>query len=390
MEKKAMFALVIFFCILINIMLRFSRTNFVRSPEYSFFNMHPVYCNRTTNCTNGSNLPDVQTNGSLLSVTSKVVLHDLIYSTTAPSPKNSADTLANLTVQRHPQSMPRTPVTKTDLYCRLKKVRFSTMTRASPPFNNPGVSPYFPKESLENLVHYNSCAVVSSSHGLKLHHYGHDIDSHDAVLRFNCAPTDGFSVHVGSRTDIRLINTQIPQKTCTNEFWDRRIKMFNNETVVIRNFDSIRVIRGRLDTRLDRYRSLDNYIRYRKMYPNGTMHFIQRPNFGTDVQKELTRFCKETTDCKPGRSRKSPSSGSLGVIMMLHLCDWVYTYEMVPSTVNRTRLAYYYNETINMSTVHHSINTEREYWKALTVTSLEEVERTGVAVLQGLSQHNCT
>ncbi|CAH1227715.1 Hypp173 [Branchiostoma lanceolatum] len=133
------------------------------------------------------------------------------------------------------------------LLCRHSEVKCTN--------GDPGVRPNFPKESLENLVHYNSCAVVSSSHGLKLHHYGRDI----------------------------------------------------------------------------------------------------------------------------------------GVIMMLHLCDWVYTYEMVPSSVDRTRLAYYYNETKKMA-IHrsHSITTERKYWRALTVTPLEEVDRTGVAVLRGLSQHNCT
>eukprot|EP00976_Prorocentrum_cordatum_P026175 531066-Prorocentrum_minimum.AAC.1 len=55
---------------------------------------------------------------------------------------------------------------------------------------------------------FKSCAVVGSSGILLLYDRGSEIDGHDAVFRFNSAPTHGFEPKVGSRTTIRLTNSR--------------------------------------------------------------------------------------------------------------------------------------------------------------------------------------
>eukprot|EP00899_Mesostigma_viride_P001349 jgi/Mesvir1/11214/Mv03063-RA.1 len=80
-----------------------------------------------------------------------------------------------------------------------------------------------PEEDLLRGRVYNSCAIVGSSGISLVYREGEAIDAHDAVFRFNSAPTrvgvvkssDGsppvtidFGAHVGRRTTFRLVNTQ--------------------------------------------------------------------------------------------------------------------------------------------------------------------------------------
>ena len=62
-------------------------------------------------------------------------------------------------------------------------------------------------KKLSDILKGKTCAVVSNSGSLLEHEYGNLIDSYDVVLRANRCVVKGFETHVGSRTDIRLLNT---------------------------------------------------------------------------------------------------------------------------------------------------------------------------------------
>jgi len=79
------------------------------------------------------------------------------------------------------------------------KIKLSTFTKDNEMFRSLKLDRFFPDKPLfENKV-YNSCAVVSSGGSLHKSGLGSFIDSHDLVLRFNNAPTDGHEKDVGQK-----------------------------------------------------------------------------------------------------------------------------------------------------------------------------------------------
>eukprot|EP00058_Branchiostoma_floridae_P016949 XP_002602437.1 hypothetical protein BRAFLDRAFT_63472 [Branchiostoma floridae] len=262
--------------------------------------------------------------------------HESTWNTTHKPPLGKNTTMSNSTfvektgngsLSNNTRESPETLAKwREDMYCKMKtKIPFSTINKNSTNFENRSDEEVLPEESLENLVSYNSCAIVSSSHALMVHKYGGEIDAHDAILRFNCAPTDKFEEFVGSRTDMRLINTKIPGRTCKKEFWNDSIAMFNHEFTVVRNFDAIRL--------------------------------------------------------KPR-----------GIVMMLHLCNWVHVYEILPSNKDDTNLRYYYDEKAKLLKPTggvHSYSQEQQYIRTLSLTSDQDIANTGVALLKGLAKVRC-
>ena len=52
-----------------------------------------------------------------------------------------------------------------------------------------------------------TCAIVTGSPSLMDYNYGELIDKHDYIIRSNQSPHEGYEKFVGSRTDIRIINS---------------------------------------------------------------------------------------------------------------------------------------------------------------------------------------
>ncbi|XP_053184243.1 beta-galactoside alpha-2,6-sialyltransferase 2 [Scomber japonicus] len=103
-----------------------------------------------------------------------------------------------------------------ELVCQMKaQAQLRTVDGLEEPFASLGWARLVPSLPLDQLYRrqdkssFKTCAVVTSA-GAMLHSgLGKEIDSHDAVLRFNSAPTEGYDRDVGNKTTLRIINSQI-------------------------------------------------------------------------------------------------------------------------------------------------------------------------------------
>ncbi|UYV75232.1 ST6GAL2 [Cordylochernes scorpioides] len=124
------------------------------------------------------------------------------------------------------------------LLCEAKQqIKFEMLNRETELFKKLGFSSLFPIQSFQDTYSaFNTCAIVTNAGSLYNSKLGKDIvttsvvpDSHDAVLRFNNAPTIGYEEDVGAKTTFRLLNSQVVSK---QEFDFLGSPLFRNVTLI--------------------------------------------------------------------------------------------------------------------------------------------------------------
>ncbi|XP_074528870.1 beta-galactoside alpha-2,6-sialyltransferase 1 [Halichoeres trimaculatus] len=269
------------------------------------------------------------------------------------------------------------------LLCQMKeKVEVITLTPDLHPFALLPWASQLPQLQLTSeLGPYKSCAVVSSAGSLRNSGLGKEIDAHDAVLRFNAAPTTGYEKDVGSKTTIRLINSQV---MASDDHRFLSSSLYSSGALVAWDPAPFSADLTQWLNRTD-YPIFTQYQRYRRLHPMQPF-FILHPRFQWQVWQRIQDNMAEPIQKNP------PSSGLLGTVLMMSLCEVVHVYEFLPSR-RKTELCHYYQRFFDAACTlgaYHPLLYEKNLVKRMNQGTDRDIYNHGRVTLPGFSQMNCT
>ncbi|NWY39103.1 SIAT1 sialyltransferase, partial [Sylvia atricapilla] len=268
------------------------------------------------------------------------------------------------------------------LLCQLRdRVNVTMIQRSDGPFGTSEWQQYLPGKSLSEAVgHLGHCAVVSSAGSLKSSRLGQEIDSHDAVLRFNGAPVRGFQDDVGQKTTIRLMNSQL---VTVEEQQFLKEPLYNTGILIVWDPAPYHAEIHEWYRKPD-YNFFESYKAYRRTYPEQPF-YILNPKMQWQLWDILQENSLEHIQPNP------PSSGMLGIVLMMTLCDRVDVYEFLPSK-RQTDICHYYQKFHDHACTmgaYHPLLFEKNLVKHLNQGTDEDIYTRGKVTLPGFRKVHC-
>ncbi|XP_049949130.1 beta-galactoside alpha-2,6-sialyltransferase 2 [Schistocerca serialis cubense] len=270
-----------------------------------------------------------------------------------------------------------------ELVCELQnKVKIRTLSENDEPFSTLGLSKQFPDEPLLGKPgkHFNTCAIVTNAGSLDGSGLGNFIDTHDVVLRFNHAPTEGYESDVGSKTTLRILNSQVVSKPEFNFLTSALYQGISLLAWDPSNYSS---------SLEEWYENPDfdvftPYFKHREKFPDAVFHLLDPRS-----QWLLWEYIQSHI---PVRIRKNPpSSGFLGLALLLPHCAYVDLFEYVPS-VRLTKRCHYWDVAEDLSCtfgVWHPLAAEKLLALALNTANDVAVFYDGYVRVPGYKTLGC-
>jgi len=255
----------------------------------------------------------------------------------------------------------------------LENVTFKTITQDSP--NVPKeFQPFLPSGSIViGKPQFQTCAVVLSSPEMLDKQYGAEIDNHDAVLRFNFAPSSvEFQQYVGSKTTHRLLNAEAAKVIeGTNKTADLQ-RDLPHHMVNINDHEVFMVWGSDLQ-------GVSELLERR--HAKGLSTHVLDDHTVSSLGKWISEneLLVKHVDLQNDYIR--PSSGSIGMLMMLHLCSAIDLYGEPLSTTTDKSWHYWHNSTGGQRATsnkwHNTLSAEHVLMHMLSTTPKNEFHLTG-------------
>ena len=199
-----------------------------------------------------------------------------------------------------------------------------------------------------SIPRFGSCAVVGNAPSLRKHNYGEEIDAHDAVFRFNFAPTAGYERLVGRKTTILLVNSQLPyfyRPSKRTVFSDMFLHPEDKLIILVRDeipLDMYEETDNSKQSNLSRvwnegrWHVVENYLALRHRFP-GISLYLCHPVFGHLSMRALVKYYSGLTSLNPA------STGYVGVLLATFICDYVTTYEIATNDSTSDEAEHYHS-----------------------------------------------
>lgn len=281
----------------------------------------------------------------------------------------------------------RTAQSAKELLCQMKEqARLRTVDGSEEPFSSLGwarLTPTLPLELLykqQGQTSFKTCAVVTSAGAILRSGLGKEIDTHDAVLRFNAAPTEGYERDVGNKTTIRIINSQILANP-RHQF--NTSSIYKNVTLVAWDPAPYTVNLHKWYEGPD-YNLFGPYVEHRKLHPDQPF-YILHPSYVWRLWDVIQGNTQENIQPNP------PSSGFIGILLMMALCEEVHVYEYIPS-MRQTDLCHYHERYYDAACTlgaYHPLLYEKSLIQRINTGPERDLRRKGRVTLPGLSTINC-
>ncbi|XP_011373299.1 beta-galactoside alpha-2,6-sialyltransferase 2 [Pteropus vampyrus] len=204
------------------------------------------------------------------------------------------------------------------------------------------------------------------------------LDSHDAVLRFNAAPTRGYERDVGNKTTVRVVNSQVRWTQCFHKC------TFYKDVILVAWDPAPYSANLNLWYKKPDYNLFTPYVQHRQRNPNQPF-YILHPKFIWQLWDIIQENTKEKIQPNP------PSSGFIGILIMMSLCSEVHVYEYIPS-VRQTELCHYhelYYDAACTLGAYHPLLYEKLLVQRLNTGAQGDLHRKGKVVLPGLRAVRC-